>query len=243
MQNEIPISFSKPLPEITEEEVLKRIKNSRKTTSAVPGDLPCQVYKHFPEKLLSVITNIFNCITQEKSWPRSWSTEYVTIIPKAQSPDSFDQCRNISCTNYLSKLYESFVLEWARGYVAPGPTQFGWEKGCGPTHFLVEMLDFMSRSLEDNRAGVIMTSVDYSKASNRCLREFCNKGASNEVIQLLSAFLMNRKMTVRVGESWSDPKPVNSAAPQGSVLGCFLFNIGIDTIEQRGPQQTILSKD
>ena len=38
-------------------------------------------------------------------------------------------------------------------------------------------------------------------------------------------------MTVRVGSSWSQPRQVNAGAPQGSVLGSFLFNVGIDTIE------------
>ena len=38
-------------------------------------------------------------------------------------------------------------------------------------------------------------------------------------------------MTVRVGKAQSDDRPVNAGAPQGSVLGCYLFNIGIDDLE------------
>lgn len=38
-------------------------------------------------------------------------------------------------------------------------------------------------------------------------------------------------MTVRVGESKSELLPVNAGAPQGSVLRCYLFNKGVDDLE------------
>ena len=107
----------------------------------------------------------------------------------------------------------------------------------GAGHLLIELLDEITSSLEDNRAGVILSAIDFSKAFNRldhghCLQTFVNRGASSDIVKLLAAFLTKRTMTVRVGSKYSTPKYVYAGAPQGSVLGCYLFNIGADDLEE-----------
>ena len=101
------------------------------------------------------------------------------------------------------------------------------------------LIDYVINSLEDNRSAVVLSAVDFSKAFNRlehlaCLKSFAKLGASTDIILLVAAFLHGRSMTVKVGSSWSDPKPVNEGAPRVSVLGCFLFNIGVDDLDE-GP--------
>ena len=100
----------------------------------------------------------------------------------------------------------------------------------------MDLLDEVTSTLEDRRAACVLTGVDYSKAFNRlahgpCLQEFATKGAPTQMIQLLASFLKGRRMKVKVGKTWSNERHVNSGVPQESVLGSFLFNVGIDTIE------------
>ena len=182
------------------------------------------------------MTYLYNRITQTLQWPTDWKIEYVTVIPKSNDPQEPAECRNISCTNFLSKVYESFVLEWSRETVKPKLNQYGGEPGASSTQLLIEVLSDITTAMEDNRAGVVLSALDFSKAFNRlehqqCLRAFERKGAPSEIIRLLGSFLSGRQMTVRVGEARSRLLPVNAGAPQGSVLGCYLFNIGIDDLE------------
>ena len=82
-----------------------------------------------------------------------------------------------------------------------------------------------------------MSAIDFSKAFTRLdhlnvLRALAAKGASTDILALLASFLGGRQMTVRLDGAKSELLPVNAGAPQGSVLGCYLFNIGVDDLEE-----------
>ena len=111
------------------------------------------------------------------------------------------------------------------------------EPGCGAEHFLVRAMDKITGALEDNRAAVVLTSVNLSKAFNHlgyrsCLNSFAKKGASTGILKILAGFMLGRLMTVKAGKEKSCLRPVNAGAPQGSLLGCYLFNVGIDTEQE-----------
>ena len=234
----IPSTFDRQLPIITEEEVVKKLRKAKKKNSKVPGDIDSRLYDKYASKLAVPITFIFNKIAELNEWPEAWKVEHVTVIPKNNAASTPGECRNISCTNFLSKVYESFVLAWAREEVWPKENQFGGEPGSGSEHFAVRTMNFITGALEDNRAAVVLSAIDFSKAFNRlehgsCLKAFERKGASSQIIKLLASFLTGRSMAVRIGGARSSLCPVNVGAPQGSVLGCYLFNIGIDNIEEQ----------
>ena len=110
--DEVPSTFDRQLPLLTAETVEEGIKKAKKPSSVVPGDLPpCLLSRH--ASLLAVpVTRIFNIMTTHQTWPTEWKKEYVTVIPKIPQAQDPSECRNISCTNFFSKLHESFVLQW-----------------------------------------------------------------------------------------------------------------------------------
>ena len=129
------------------------------------------------------------------------------------------------------------VVKYATRFVKPKANQFGGQRGCSTNHFLAEVWDKMTDHLEDPRAAVILTSIDYSKAFNRlehhaCLIAFAKKGAPNQLLKLLASFLIGQKMTVRLEGKASQLRSVNAGAPQGSVLGTYMFNVGTDALEE-----------
>ena len=210
---DIPRTHSRKLPVLRPYQVEGRIQAFKKPKSMVRGDIFPVLMDKFATLLAVPLTEIFNEITRTRIWPRIWKQEFVTVIPKCRTPSGLGNLRNISCPMLPSKIYESFVLNWLSSEVTCKKNQYGGVKGCGVGHLLVDMWDHICTSLEDARAAVNITAVDYAKAFNRlsfqhCLEAFVRKGASSELLQLLATFLSNRTMSVRVNNTWSDPRTV-----------------------------------
>ena len=234
---QIPTTHDTEPIRITPKGVEMEIKRGKKPKSRVEGDLFISALVQNLTTLAPIIAAVFNRVVESGEWPRAWQVEHVTIIPKGNQPDEPAKCRNISCTNFLSKVLERMVLGYAKKQVRPKTNQFGGEKNCSTNHFLAEVWDKLTDHLEDSRAAVVLTSIDYSKAFNRlnhltCLQSFAKAGASNQLLRLLASFLKGRTMTVRVNDQNSKPRYVNAGAPQGSVLGTYVFNVGTDALEE-----------
>ena len=171
-------------------------------------------------------------------WPDEWKVETQTAIPKKTTPTSMSDLRNISCTNYLSKILESFVLEKLRREVKMKYNQFGGLKGTRTTHFLIDLQQRILECLEDGSSAVSLLAVDFSKAFNQmshlvCLEELARRGASTDSIRMTAAFLDRRQMRVKVGSTLLSPHLVKGGSPQGTRLGNYLFTVTIEAIEEQ----------
>ena len=127
----------------------------------------------YADLLAYPLTDLYNSITSTFEWPERWKVEYVTPIPKKNIPESCNDLRNISCTELVSKIYESYVLEWIRQEIKLKANQFGGSKGMSVEHLLCSIWHEIGTSLEDQRAACLITAIDYSKAFNRLNYNAC----------------------------------------------------------------------
>ena len=228
-------------------QVSGRLKSFKKPKSRIGGDLFPILVNQFHDILAIPLCEIYNTITRTKEWPESWKIEYVSVIPKTNNPKEVEQLRNISYTLLVSKVYESFLLDWASEEVKLQDNQFGGVKGCSTAHYLINLWQEILSNADDNRSATVLTAVDFVKAFNRvshqaCLAAFARKGASTQVLQLVATFLSKRSMTVRIGNEFSRQLLINGGCPQGSVLGVFLFNVCSDELEDRDGAMGILNE-
>ena len=185
------------------------------------------------------ITRIFNSVFRSGEWPTRWKEETTVIIPKVPNPESLSDCRNISCTAFLSKVLESVLLEDLRKEIPLNPIQYGGIKASSLDHLLVDLYDTVLRPMEDGDPSVIL-GIDYEKAFNRmnhreCLVQLRKLGASDPSLALVRSFLTGRTMRVKTPGGLSRPKLLRGGSPQGSILGCLLYCI---TTQQIGPDLT-----
>ena len=124
---------------------------------------------------------------------------------------------------------------WSREEVRPKLNQYGGEPNASAAHLLVEVVDDVTSIPEDNRLGVVLSAIDFSKAFNRldheqCLRAFIGRGSSQDVVQLLGSFLSKRTMTVRVEGTLSRPRSVNAGVPPKDLsLDAICSTLGLMT--------------
>ena len=223
---------------ISMQEVHTKLREAKKPTSTVKGDLPPWIVKRHYGELVKPVTKIFNAVFSSGNWPKKWKTETTVIIPKTPSPNGLAECRNISCTSFLSKVLESVLLEDLRKELAPDESQYGGLKKCSVNHLLVDLLvdllDNVLRPLDSGNPTVLL-ALDYEKAFNRldhaeCLKQLKLLGASPASLSLVRSFLTGRSMRVRIGDELSDPKALKGGSPQGSILGCLLYCVATQQI-------------
>ena len=129
-------------------QIAGRLRAFKKPKFRVAGDLPPCLVNSCSDILAIPLTIIYNEVAASGEWPRQWTTETVTIIPKNSNPSGLSECRNLSCTPLFSKVLEAFVLDELRKETKLLDSQYGGLKGMGVDHFLVKTWDELLTGLE-----------------------------------------------------------------------------------------------
>ena len=113
---------------------------------------------------------IFRNIVKTGHWPKPWRTEYGTPLQKEVNPVTEDQLRIISLTNYLSKVFEQYVMLWLLEYIGNQMdcSQYGGTKGSSISHYLIDFVNYILYNQDLNIPhAVLAVMIDFSKAFNR----------------------------------------------------------------------------
>ena len=237
-----PTDVADQLNPPTEQQIATKIRKMKKPKGRVRGDIDRRLLGKYANWLAIPLAAIYSQVYQRNSWPQQWKTETVSLIPKKTAPESLADIRNISCTPFFSKVLESFVLDDLKECIELSSNQYGGKKGQGVDHLLIEMWDFIHRSLEDPGTAVGITAIDFHKAFNRmshsaCLEALERLGGKVHSINLVNSFLHGRRMQVKVNGVLSPELAVDGGAPQGSIMGGFLFCATIDGLLEQGDRQ------
>ena len=227
-----------PGTRIEEKDVVKRLKECKKPAGRLFGDLFPGLLREHVHRIGKPLTNIINACLDQTEWPDVWKEEIVSIIPKRTSPESLGDTRNISCTSVFSKLLEYFVLRDLKREVKIKPNQFGGVAKCSTDHYLAETWTTIMQALDQENSACCMISLDFAKAfnsmcHNACMRALDKLGASQRSLRMTEAFLTNRGMRFKVNGVLSTRRHLKGGAPQGTLMGNFLFIAATDHLDEK----------
>ena len=214
--------------------------------SSVPGDIPRRLVQEFGPELATPAAKIFRNIVQTGHWPQPWRTEYGTPLQKQTNPIHEGQLRIISLTNYLSKVFEQFVISWLLDCVGSQLDwgQYGGVKGSSISHYLIDFVNFVlyNQDMKTPHATLVVM-IDFQKAFNRIehnliITILSDMGVPGWLLKIVIGFLSERDLIVRFKGGCSSRKPLPGGGPQGTRLGLFLFLIlinaaGYGTLEKQ----------
>ena len=157
-------------PSLSESEIIKQIQKAKKPKAGIPGNLPRRIVQKFAPQLAKPFAMIYNNIVQSGEWPSVWKIEHGLPLQKCNNPVNEDDIRVISLTNFFSKVFEKFVMEWLLFYIGDkiDLSQYGGQKGSGVSHYLIDFINFVLFNQDLNKIhAVLAVAIDFSKAFNR----------------------------------------------------------------------------
>ena len=222
---------------------------AKNTKGGVSGDLPVKLAKEFCNELSIPATRIFNNIVQNGKWPVRWKSEQGIALNKVKpkQPESESDLRIISLTPFLSKGFESIVMDWLIHFVGDKLDwgQFGGIRGSSSSHYLIDLITYIlyNQDLKEPRA-VIAAMVDFEKAFNRqnhhkLITKLSDMGVPGWLLKIIVGFLEERTLIVSYKGEKSGVKEMPGGGPQGTILGMFLFLVLINDAGYKHESESI----
>ena len=226
--------FLEPVSVVEVEYYIKTLKNSKQDINSIS----IQIFKENSSILSTVIVDLINVCFQAGIFPKILKKAIVLPLFKNGDPEIMSNYRPISILPTLSKIIEkclkSRLLHYFGSHNLFNQVQFGYQNNISTQDAILHVTEKIYDNLHE-KLSTLAVFIDFSKCfdtlnRNILLRKLEAYGIRGIPLQLFESYLSDRYQAVKVNDTVSSFKLVNTGVPQGSVLGPILYLIYVNEL-------------
>ena len=229
---------------LTEMEITRTLKASKKRTAPGEDGLPTLVWHHLWPYVATTVTRIFMASVNLGHYPQRWKRAKIVVLRKPGKADYTKPSayRPISLLNTLGKLLEAVIARrlsfWAESHSLLPDTQFGGRPGRTTEQALLVLANAVDQAWLRGKV-VTLVAFDLKGAFNGVngttldarLRE---KGIPSQAREWIQSFMQDRMASIQFDGFSTEVAPLSFAGlAQGSPLSPILFTfVNSDLVDQ-----------